>query len=308
MSRPDVTVVIPTYGRWEFVETALRTVSLQEGPSIEIVIVADGPRAHEWDDRSLPGDGSVRILAREQGNGVSAARNRGMDAAQGRWVAFLDDDDVWAPGKLAAQLAAMEASGAAFAYSSGVVVNPSMEVRWLETAPAPGALRAHLVENNPIPACSSNLVVHADLRQQIRFDHTLMHFADWDFAVQLIMAEQGAAVSDVQVGYLWHDANMHTSQLAGIEREFAHFRAKHLREGLRLGGPSQSRWIAGSHREAGHRLRAAAAYLRGAVRYRSLPDVVRAGGVLLGERAMAAGSRRPQRMTGPRPEWLALYR
>jgi glycosyltransferase involved in cell wall biosynthesis len=308
MSGYDVSVVIPTYGRWEFVETALRAVALQEGPSVEAIVVADGPRAREWDGREPSLDIPVRILAREDGSGVSDARNRGMDAARGRWVAFLDDDDVWAPGKLATQLAAMDAAGAAFGYSSGVVVNPSMEVRWLELAPEPEQLRVHLVENNPIPACSSNLVIRADLRERIRFDTELMHFADWDFAVQLITAERGAAVFDVQIGYLWHDANMHTSRLAGIEREFGHFRAKHLREGLRLGGPSQSRWIAGSHREAGHRVRAAAAYLRGAVRYRSLPDVVRAGGVLLGERAMAAGSRRPQHMTGPRPDWLALYR
>lgn len=306
MSSPDVSVVIPTFGRWEFVETALRAVSLQEGPSVEAIVVADGPRAHEWDGRELPAN--TTILAREHGNGVSDARNRGMDAASGRWVAFLDDDDLWAPGKLAAQIAAVEGAGASFGYSSGVVINPALEVRWMETAPAPGELRTHLVENNPIPACSSNLLMRTELRDRVRFDTDLMHFADWDFSVQLIGNERGAAVFDVQVGYMWHDSNMHTSQLTGIEREFTHFRAKHLREGLRLGGPSQSRWIAGSHREAGHRVQAAAAYFRGAVRYRSLPDVVRAGGVLLGERAMAAGSRRPQRMTGPRPEWLALYR
>jgi glycosyltransferase involved in cell wall biosynthesis len=307
VSGPDVTVVIPTFGRWEFVETALRAVELQNGPDVEVVIVADGPRAHEWDDRPAVRDGAIRVLAREQGDGVADARNRGMDAATGRFIAFLDDDDMWAPRKLGAQIAAMEATGAGFGYSSGVVVNPDMEVRWQELAPPPEDLRVHLVENNPIPACSSNLVVRAELARDIRFDPGLMHFADWDFAVSLIMATHGAAVADVQVGYLWHDANMHTSRLAGIEREFARFRAKHQRDGLQLGGPSQSRWIAGSHRESGHRIRAASAYLRGAVRYRSLPDVVRAGGVLLGERAMAAGSRRPQQVVGPGPEWLALY-
>jgi glycosyltransferase involved in cell wall biosynthesis len=308
MSGPDASVVIPTFGRWEFVETALRSVRLQEGPTVETVIVADGPRAHEWDDRPEVRNGDIRVLAREHGDGVADARNRGMAAATGRWIAFLDDDDLWAPGKLAGQIAAMEAADAGFGYSSGVVVNPDMEVRWQEIAPAPEDLRAHLVENNPIPACSSNLIVRADVGVRIRFDPDFMHFADWDYAVRLILAERGAAVTDIQVGYLWHDANMHTSRLDGIEREFARFRAKHLRAGLRLGGPSQSRWIAGSHRESGHRLRAAGAYFRGAVRYRSLPDVVRAGGVLLGERAMAAGSRRPQHFVGTGPDWLSLYR
>jgi hypothetical protein len=148
------------------------------------------------------------------------------------------------------------------------------------------------------------------LAREVGFDPDLMHFADWDFAVRLILAGAGAATPEVLVGYVWHGENMHNVRLNGIEAEFSRFRGKHAAEGRRLGSPSQSRWVAGSYREAGDRARAAVAYLRGALRYRSLPDVARAGGVLLGERAMelASGSRRQRAPTGPEPAWLALYR
>jgi hypothetical protein len=122
------------------------------------------------------------------------------------------------------------------------------------------------------------------------------------------MSGHAVAVPDVLVGYLWHSRNMHLVELGGVNSEFLRFRDKHLALGLRLGGPSQSRWIAGSHREAGQRLRAAVAYLRGAVRYRSLPDVARAGGVLLGERAMQMAGGPGRLITRPEPEWLELYR
>jgi hypothetical protein len=115
--------------------------------------------------------------------------------------------------------------------------------------------------------------------------------------------------ADVLVGYVWHTENMHVTRLDGIEREFRRFRAKHRARGLRVGSTSQSRWIAGSHREGGRRVRAAAAYLRGAIRYRSVPDVARAGAVLLGERVMDLGGGSRRRAADvPEPAWLGRYR
>jgi glycosyltransferase involved in cell wall biosynthesis len=309
-SDPRVTVVVPTFGRWAFMETALRSALGQRAVPVEVVVVADGPDAARWEEIPALHDARVRVLASPDGHGVADARNRGMAAARGQFVAFHDDDDIWSPDKLRLQLQAVDEQRADFAYTSGAILNRALRVRWIEPAPDPARLTADLIDNNPIPACSSNLVVRTDLARAVGFDAGLMHFADWDFAVRLIQSGRGAACGEVLVGYVWHGDNMHTVRLNGIESEFARFRGKHAAAGLRLGSPSQSRWVAGSYREAGDRARAAAAYLRGAIRYRSLPDLARAGGVLLGERAMrlASGSRRQRRPAGPEPAWLALYR
>jgi glycosyltransferase involved in cell wall biosynthesis len=308
---PAVSVVIPTLGRRSRLATAVGCALGQTGVDTEAIVVIDGPGALEWERLEALRRPGVRVLASPQGDGVADARNRGMAAARGEHVAFLDDDDLWAPDKLARQLAAMRAAGAGFGYGSSAVVGADLRVRWIEWAPPESELSDHAPRNNPIPACSSNLVVRTDLARAVGFDPGLMHFADWDFALRLIREARGARCPDVLVGYVWHEDNMHVVRLRGIEKEFRRFRAKLRAQGVRVGSTSQSRWVAGCYRQSGRRVRASAAYLSGAVRYRSAPDVVRAAGVLLGERAMSravADRRSGGGALPPEPEWLAAFR
>ena len=308
---PAVSVVIPTTGRWARLVTAVGCALAQEGVPTEVVVVIDGPAAREWKSVDALRRPGVRVLASPEKSGVADARNRGVAAAHAAHVAFLDDDDLWAPDKLARQLAAMRAAPEAiFGYASSVVLDAHLNVRWAEYAPAADELRRHALANNPIPACSSNLIVRADVARDVAFDPSLMHFADWDFALRLIDAGAGAPCHEQLVGYVWHDESMHVVRLEGVDKEFRRFRAKHAARGVRVGAPSQSRWVAGSYRESGRRWRASGVYLRGAVRYRSAPDLLRAVGVLLGERAMglAPSSRERTVRNGGDPAWLALYR
>lgn len=100
MAQPDVTVVVPCFNAQRFVVAAVKSV-LSQRESLEVIVVDDGSTDHSVDvlrDSGLP----IQIV--EQSNqGVSAARNAGVARARGRWIAFVDADDVWLPGKLAAQ-------------------------------------------------------------------------------------------------------------------------------------------------------------------------------------------------------------
>ena len=100
----QISVVIPTFNRRRFVREAVASVCAQGPDTNEIVVVDDGSTdgtaaalAHEFGAR-------VRIVCGAH-RGVSAARNRGVAASDGELVAFLDSDDLWLPGKLAAQRA-----------------------------------------------------------------------------------------------------------------------------------------------------------------------------------------------------------
>ena len=97
--RPFFSIVIPTYNRAHTIGEAIRSCRDQSHDDFELVIVDDG----STDDteaviRSI-GDPRIRYLRRDNG-GPAAARNTGIDAARGRYIAFLDSDDRFAPEKL----------------------------------------------------------------------------------------------------------------------------------------------------------------------------------------------------------------
>ncbi len=100
-SDPFFSVIIPTYNRSGPVCGAVRSVLAQTFPDYELILVDDG----STDDTPLRagGFGSPVRYVRQQHRGVSAARNLGISLAKGEYIAFLDSDDLWLPGKLSAQ-------------------------------------------------------------------------------------------------------------------------------------------------------------------------------------------------------------
>ena len=104
---PRVSVVIPVRNGKDFIHEAIESVLTQSLHDLELIVVDDG--SDDFDYASLCTlDPRVRTT-RLSGMGVSSARNAGMQLAQGQFIAFLDADDVWFPGKLQAQMAYFDA-------------------------------------------------------------------------------------------------------------------------------------------------------------------------------------------------------
>ena len=123
-------VIIPVYNRRDLVLRAVRSVLNQRLENREVIVVDDASQDGSADAvRSAFGD-AVRVLQLDDNVGVSAARNRGMLAARGEWLAFLDSDDEWLPNKLLRQEAALRDSGLLVCHTNeiwvrnGVRVNP----------------------------------------------------------------------------------------------------------------------------------------------------------------------------------------
>ena len=93
-----ISVVIPTYNRSHTISRALQSVTAQTAPVDEIIVVDDGSNDGTCDliARQFP---QVQVI-RQSNLGVSAARNRGITAAQSEWIALLDSDDSWLPHKI----------------------------------------------------------------------------------------------------------------------------------------------------------------------------------------------------------------
>ena len=100
-----VTAVIPTRGRARLVGRAVQTVLNQTYSNLEAVVVLDGPDAETTIALSGIADPRVRVVTLPQSAGGASARNVGVANARGEWIAFLDDDDEWLPGKIESQMA-----------------------------------------------------------------------------------------------------------------------------------------------------------------------------------------------------------
>lgn len=112
-----VSVIVPTYNRAQIVVRALDSVLEQTWRPIELIVVNDGSPDDTAQvleaarSRAIAAGVAPRFISKPNG-GAASARNAGLRAATGEYVAFLDDDDLWRPQKLERQLAAMRDSGA----------------------------------------------------------------------------------------------------------------------------------------------------------------------------------------------------
>ncbi len=116
---PIVSIVTPARDAARFLPETIRSVRDQTEPRWELLVVDDASRdsTPEIVAELAREDPRVRLLRLPENRGAAAARNAGMDAAQGRYVAFLDSDDLWLPEKLEVQIEFMERTGAVFTFA-----------------------------------------------------------------------------------------------------------------------------------------------------------------------------------------------
>lgn len=116
MSTPEISVVVPCFNAERYVVAAVRSV-LAQGGTVEVIVVDDG--STDGSAQALRQSGLPITVIKQANQGVAVARNAGIEHARGRWVAFIDADDIWLPGKLAAQRRLLAANpGARMAYTA----------------------------------------------------------------------------------------------------------------------------------------------------------------------------------------------
>lgn len=104
----NISLVIPSYNRCTLLKRALQSVFMQSIPPQEVIVVDDGStdQTAQMLQQEYP---QVKTIT-QNNKGVSAARNKGVQLAQGDWIAFLDSDDTWVAEKLACQISALQAA------------------------------------------------------------------------------------------------------------------------------------------------------------------------------------------------------
>lgn len=201
---PLFTVVIPVYNRATVLTDALRSVLAQSCQDFEVIVVDDGSQDDPARVVESLADPRIRCI-RQDNAGASAARNRGIDEARGRYVAFLDSDDCFLPHHLEtmARLLDGKADTAGFA---PVHVERGQGRSMVKPPRGPCAgedLATYLLcDRGFIPTIT--LVVPRDLAARVRYDPRVSYGDDKDFALRLSLAGCRFVMAP-KPGAVWHD-------------------------------------------------------------------------------------------------------
>ena len=216
----DVSVVVPTRNRSALLAMTLRSALAQRDVDMEIIVIDEGSTDDTPALLGALGDSRVRVIRHETPRGVSAARNHGAAEARGDWIAFLDDDDLWAPEKLALQLQAVRASAALWVYVGHVNINMGHKVTGGAPPLAPSTLAAQLPRHNVVPGgCSGVMVSKRGLAIAGEFDTRFQPLADWDLWLRLAKVGLPASVPLPLVAYRLHGHQM-SLDAGRVESEF----------------------------------------------------------------------------------------
>ena len=264
---PEVSVVIPTRDRPEYLARSLVSALEQRKVRAEVLVVDDGSRTSVASRLTPEARRRARIVRHDAARGVCAARNTGISTARAPWLAFLDDDDLWAPTKLRTLLDLAAETGAGYVFSGGITIDADGKVLGAQEAPSAGEqLHRALLAESVIPYIPSNLVARTELVKSAGgFDTDLNVLGDWDLAVRLSATARAAMTPEHLVAYTLHETNMQRDE-AAVEAELPRFYRKHARARAALGVSVDRRVLvlgrANSRRSRGDNRGAAIDYLR----------------------------------------------
>jgi len=220
MSCPKVSVVIPVFNRPAAVKRAIESVLAQTCQDFEIVVVDDGSKTDTAAAISAFADPRIRLIRHEQNLGGSAARNTGIRAGSGEYVAFLDSDDEWLPTMLERQLDVFERSserlGLVYTGTERIFADGSITRR----IPRREAdLTRALLTENVVGETSVGMVRRRALDAIGGFDERLPASQDLDLWLRLSERFLAEAVPDALVKVAkGNDVGRITANPAGITR------------------------------------------------------------------------------------------
>lgn len=289
-------MVVPTRNRRDLLDAAVRSLRRQTVGAPAVVVVDDAS-----DTPVGPIDG-VTVVRNPSALGAAGARNRGLDEVGTPWVAFCDDDDLWAPHKLARQLAALTAHpDTQWSYTGAVEVDAGLEIRGAQRALASGWIFDRLLQGNAVAGGGSTVLARTDLVRAVGgFAAGLRAAEDWDLWSRMAELAPVAAVDEPLVAWRRHPANKSATwspaDLLALE---SRFRARARKRGVAFEHRYAAQAAIDHAVASGSRGAAARAYWARFRRDRATRDAAAAVYVLLAPGPFARTKERAHRRSVP---------
>ncbi len=156
---PIVSVVMPCYNGEKYIEDAIKSIIIQDIP-LEIIFIDDfsNDKTYEIMQNYIKKYDFIKYFKNEKSLGVAKSRNKGVLLSEGKYIAFLDADDIWEKDKLKKQIKLIEKINAVLVFSARLLINDSGEdTKKIIYVPEKITYR-ELLKTNPIP-CSSVLIL-----------------------------------------------------------------------------------------------------------------------------------------------------
>lgn len=230
---------------------------------VNVIVVDDGSQDGTADALSALDERRMTVIRNESPLGVSAARNLGIAHAATSLVAFLDDDDLWAPTKLAEQVDAMAKAGdAEWSTCGSVRVNAFHKVIGGQHAPPSGPVGPQLLHADVIPGGGSSVLARRQLVEDLGgFDTAFSCIEDWDLWIRMGQVSPVASVDRPLVANVVHSRNFSLDPTPCLA-ELPLLARKLEERGLVLRPGATHLWIADGYFRSGRRRRGALALAR----------------------------------------------
>ncbi len=190
ISRPRVSVVIPSHKRAALAQRAVASVLAQTFSDLEVIVVLDGADPASEALLGQVSDPRLKVIPVAEAVGGSEARNIGIRAARAEWLALLDDDDEWMTDKLAKQMAVAEASKHQYPVVATALIarSPLADFRWPRKAPTEPLSEYLFVRNSLFQGeavlQTSTWLTKTELLLKVPFTRGLRRHQDWDWILR----------------------------------------------------------------------------------------------------------------------------
>lgn len=209
-----ISVVIPTHNRAELLPRAINSVLNQTYEDIEIIIVSDG----STDNTSAivssykQKDSRIKYIELMPGSGSNVARNTGIKASSGEYIAFLDDDDEWMPNKIEKQAQILDNDEQVGLVYTGVrIVYVNEHVEYNSLSRKEGDLRKEILFDNCIGTTSTVIFRKCLIEKSGYFDEKLKALQDYDLWIRICQLCNVAVVPEELINYYNYTGTMQIS-------------------------------------------------------------------------------------------------